>query len=564
MPSWTFATPDRTLAVALVAGDEGSLNGTLTCAGKNYPVSGSWSAQGVTLSRNDFVFSLSGRTQTLPDVPDWIAAVGVVKSADVAPQRIELRVTVSSSTDGTIQQFSGTLFSPGTIPHAIADFRGVYRTSIEAMGMHNPSLSPLVIYDDGSVYLTDTEVKVQFDGVSTVTLPAFNINGMDILNGAFSFFQDRAPTQFAGGLTFRDTPSTTRPYIGTAVYSFPKPTLENSIDATAAFDTGDELKVQAPNDKWVMVVDGTVTATANLPPASWLVVTVVETGITISDNDKFWVVADGVLHASATSVNQAAIFTPLMTMEGAMVLRSPDGQYVNVRADGALILASATSLDAVAQFGGQVQPVASTELMARWQVRDISAGFSQCDIDIASLCWQITGGFFLALGLGPYMAGSTDPKKLGIGGILRTSPTVWAKVTAVWEAVKNNPDISVTAAAGLAAEVLTAAWHAGLLWKLIKFLLTQAGWMLLFQVFSWVLSWVIAPELMVAELLASFMVWATGLINTAVAISRDCGQSFVLAAPAVPTPAPTPAPAQTRVARVTKKTQPKTKRRRAA
>jgi|GEM_PF-2762951 len=535
MPSWTLASADHTLAVELVAGDSGSLDGTLTCVGKSYPVSGGWSASGSVPGRNYSVFSLSGRTQTLPDVPDWIAAVGVMTGPGVAPEKIDLRVTVSSSSDGTLRQYSGVLSSHGmldAVAPVIADFRGAYRTSIEALGIHNPSLSPLTIYDDGTVFIADTEVNVQFDGISKVTLPAFNINGMDILSGGLTFISDGESVRFQGDLTFRDTPWMTRPYIGTALVSFPKPTLENSIDATLAFDNRDEMRLQAPNDKWVMAVGGVVTATATTKPDNWLAVMMTDTGVAISDNGKFWAAVDGVLHASTTSISQATIFTPFLTLEGAPLLKSADGKYVSLRADNTLILVSATSLDAVAQFGGEVQPVVSSELMARWNVPDVAAGFSQCDIDMASLCWQLTGGFFLALGLGPYMAESTDPKKLGIMGILRSSPVVWAKVMAVWEGLSNNVAPSVTVAAGLAAEVLAVAWHAGMLWKLIKFALTQAGWWLLFQLFSWILSWVLVPELALTELLASFLVWATGLINTAVAISRDCGHSFLLAAPA--------------------------------
>ncbi|MBL8237047.1 MAG: hypothetical protein JNM66_06495 [Bryobacterales bacterium] len=413
----------------------------------------------------------------------------------------------------------------------LADFRGAYKTGVTSMG-EGQFLSALVIYDDGSVYINDTEVQgVTFDATtSKVTLPAFNINTMDVTAGDFTFSTPPPPGApgFLGALHFRDVPWVAWKYHGRQMFAFPKPTLQNSVDMTAAFDTGDGLRLQASNHKWVSVGTGEgVAADATAKPSDWFAVTTTAKGIAISYNGKFWVKDRDVLVATASSVSGATIFTPLMTIEGALVFKSTaDGKYVVIGANGALTLVNVNSLSGVAQFQGEAQLVDSATMMTRWNVRE-ERTISQCDRDIASLCWQVTGGFFLALGLGPYMAASSDPKKLGVMGILRSSPPVWAKITQIWQAIADDPAISAVGAVTLVAQVMKLALEAGLLWKLIKFVLVQAGWYALFQCFSWVLSWLLAPELGVAELLASFATWTGGVIVTALAISRDCGQSFL-------------------------------------
>lgn len=528
MSSWKLASADRFMAIELDAGDNGSLNGTFTCAGKTYPVSGGWSASGSLPGRNYSVFSFSGRTQTLPDVPDWVAVVGVMTGPGNAPQSIQLQATVSSSANGTVQQYNGTL--SGSRP--LTDFSGLYTTSIEALGMHNPNLSPLAIYGDGSVYISDTQVGAQFDGFSKVTLPAFNINGMDILMGELDLIQEGDSMRFMGNLTFRDTPWMTRPYLGNSIYSFPKPSLENSVDATQAFDTGDQFKLQAPNDKWLTTVGNVITASATAKPDEWLQITALDSGIVIGSGNQFWRVgSDATVQAIADTINQATIFKPLITLDGVLVLQSTDnGRYVSLRDDGALIIGAGRSLDTVAQFQGEVETPGAATLMARWGVRDTSAMVTPCEMDMANFCWQITGGLFLALGLGPMMAGVTSPDKTGIMGILRRIPSVWSKVTEAQQLIANNQVKTALFAATVAGHVLLEAWNAGVFWKVLKFALWQAGYKVGFWGLFTFFTWLLAPEAEVAELLASFAVWSAGVIATAVAISHDCGQSFLPAA----------------------------------
>ncbi|MFN0112579.1 MAG: hypothetical protein ACKVZH_27290 [Blastocatellia bacterium] len=85
------------------------MSGTLTFEGKSYPVDGGWSASGSISGRNFSAFSLSGRTQTLPDVPDWVSAAGIMTGPGDNPAKIEIQVDVVSSSTGEFSNYNGTL-----------------------------------------------------------------------------------------------------------------------------------------------------------------------------------------------------------------------------------------------------------------------------------------------------------------------------------------------------------------------------------------------------------------------------------------------------------------------
>jgi len=100
--SWNLASAGRTVVVNLDASGNGALTGVLTYNGTQYPVTGAWAAAGSIAGRNASAFSLSGRTQTPQDIPDFIAASGVMIGSGDAPQSIEIRLGVSSSSTGSL------------------------------------------------------------------------------------------------------------------------------------------------------------------------------------------------------------------------------------------------------------------------------------------------------------------------------------------------------------------------------------------------------------------------------------------------------------------------------
>jgi hypothetical protein len=419
----------------------------------------------------------------------------------------------------------------GGVP--LSNYQGVYDTSLGLMGQ-NKAFSPLIVYDDGTIDVAGVEIPLQYDpATSTVTIPPCQMGEASTQGGTlvFSSIQNTNMCQFHG--TINTGNGNTAGFSGSTQFVFANPTLANAVDATQAFDNNDGIQLQALNGNWVGVGNNnTIVAASNQVPGFWFNVNFAYSGITINYDGAYWSGGgSGTTQLfTSTNIDNAFIFKPLMTLNGKFILQNiTDSRFVIVQNDGSLALASENVLMPLLEFDIKVNPVPQSQLLERWGIAEVA--ITPCQMDIASLCWQTTGGLFLALGIGPYMAGSTDPVKIGVMGILKTNTNVWAKVTAAIDFLKANPRATAGTIAGLATGILSAAWTAGLLWKLVKFVLTQAGWWVLFRLLAHIIETIFLPELEVAQLLASFLVWAGGVVNTAIRISIDCVNSVRLPSP---------------------------------
>ena len=110
MPLWKLASADHTVSLNVNAMDadphDGEMNGTITYKGTIYNVSGGWAASG--FARHATAFGLSGASQGT-----FIAATGIMTGPSTAPARIDIQVDLSSTSDGTIEDYKGALF-PGS------------------------------------------------------------------------------------------------------------------------------------------------------------------------------------------------------------------------------------------------------------------------------------------------------------------------------------------------------------------------------------------------------------------------------------------------------------------
>ena len=107
MPEWRLASSDHLCSVALVANDDGPLNGALTYNGQTYNVAGGWDAAFSVPGRNFSAFAVFGRTGNA--IPDFVAATGIMTGGSTAPAQIAIQLDVSSSNVGTIQHYKGVL-----------------------------------------------------------------------------------------------------------------------------------------------------------------------------------------------------------------------------------------------------------------------------------------------------------------------------------------------------------------------------------------------------------------------------------------------------------------------
>jgi hypothetical protein len=113
--AWSFSNPEQTVQVNLVPDSEhGNLNGNITFFGQTYAVGSGWSAAAaVTPERRYTVFSLSGIQPALPQLQ--ISASGVIFGSGDQPTSIVIDLSVASSADGTLSDYSTVLYNDGAL-----------------------------------------------------------------------------------------------------------------------------------------------------------------------------------------------------------------------------------------------------------------------------------------------------------------------------------------------------------------------------------------------------------------------------------------------------------------
>ncbi|HEY6768972.1 MAG TPA: hypothetical protein VI386_29815 [Candidatus Sulfotelmatobacter sp.] len=423
----------------------------------------------------------------------------------------------------------------------ISLFRGAYDISITSLGNvpveNDKGLSPLIVQADGTVFLAGQQIEVTSPGPlpTFVFQPPFTAsvenNPMSMTGAGTITFINTGQSVVQGTITFTGpTGPTPCVFAGTLIVAFPEPTLDNAIDVTPAFDSGDGLRLQTDGG-WVGLSSGVVMANSSQKPSSWFRLSTVPEGVVIgSDDGQYWVsdTDAGRFTATGTSPSEGAVFRLLLTLDGSLVLKLAKFSQVYLFRldDGRLTVSNTAMLAFVQQFSGEAEQVTPSALLKRANISPTSAALTPCEEDKASFCWQMTFGLFLSLGVGSALIAQDGQVRVGVMGLLRSSPA-WEKIIAVWTAIKENPEISVIAASKLVLAVLTSAYEAGVLWTIVKFVLTQAGWAILFQVLSWLIGLFLIPEAEAAELIASGALWIAGVYTTVRAISNDCGGSFL-------------------------------------
>lgn len=134
---------------------------------------------------------------------------------------------------------------------------------------------------------------------------------------------------------------------------------------------------------------------------------------------------------------------------------------------------------------------------------------SDCTLWWIQFIFALTVGFLQAVGLAP----TTGNIATRIYNLLRANQTVMNAMSSM-----AGKAISATAAIGFVGVI----YQQGLMWTIIKFVLTSAGWYALF----WILRKVIAivTGLEAAAILAGFIVWATQLTILSLKYNTACGQ----------------------------------------
>ena len=236
-----------------------------------------------------------------------------------------------------------------------------------------------------------------------------------------------------------------------------------------------------------------------------------------SDNGKYIIVgSDNCLYATGSADN-AASFTLSVSTKGGLRLATSK-LYIRLDSDNGNLL-KADAIDYLAAYTIFDVSIQQTEPNLMKQLQLSEASLSECEKAWASFIWKLTGGFFLAIGLGPFI--SIGQAKPGVLNLIRSNPTAWNALIKFKDAiVSSKGNIAATISGGLVA--IKVLYDEGLLWTLLKWLLTAGVWWVIGLVIAKIIQIVFIPESEVAELLASFTTWAIQTVQSGLAVGQAC------------------------------------------
>lgn len=166
-------------------------------------------------------------------------------------------------------------------------------------------------------------------------------------------------------------------------------------------------------------------------------------------------------------------------------------------------------------------------------------GVSEAELpspELLKVVWDLTGGFFLAIGLGPLLAGSNVPAP-GIYNLIRSNARASAALDALIAAALANRE-SVLSTVFLFS-FIGVLWDTDLMWQIFRMAVSAGAWWLLGWAAAKLLEWTILPEAAAAELVVSFARWAYTTTTDVLAYANSANGSAELlgAAPEIPVPA---------------------------
>ena len=291
-------------------------------------------------------------------------------------------------------------------------------------------------------------------------------------------------------------------------------------------DTGDVTSLSASNNKFIACdTNGKLVAVKDAPDMT--------TRFTVEKNDdstvcfktnagKYVIVGpDKFLHATGTQSQAARFDISMSTTAGLRLALSETQEYVRLHFDGqGIIVDTVDNFSLNTAFGIAFMSTTASMIMERRGIKEIAAldTISDCEYAWASFVWQLTGGFFLALGLGPYI--SLDTLELGVLELIKSRPTAWATVQNLVQLLQTTLGNTATIS-GLLATIVVL-YKEDLLWDIFKMMIRSVGWYIITIALAKILEVVLVPELEAAELLANFVVWAIALTNAGLEVHSVC------------------------------------------
>lgn len=144
---------------------------------------------------------------------------------------------------------------------------------------------------------------------------------------------------------------------------------------------------------------------------------------------------------------------------------------------------------------------------------------TECDKAMIAFIWSLVGGFYLAIGLGPFIV--SGEAKPGLLNLIKSNPAVWQAIMKFKDAIMaSSGNISAVITGGLG--VISVLYKEGLLWTIFKWVLKAGTWWIIAKAIAKIIQVVFLPGTEVAELLASFTTWAIKTVQSGLQVGQAC------------------------------------------
>ena len=295
------------------------------------------------------------------------------------------------------------------------------------------------------------------------------------------------------------------------------------VDANNLLHDGDILALSTVNGKYISCDSNNMLVAVKDAPSDQCAMTVQKDSQNKAfkircNNGKYVIVnAKAGLALYATGNEQeATMFSISISLKGGLRLATTEGMYVNFDSSD-----SSLKANSVDQFGGgTIFGIAFNQIgdgLSKYMLK--AESLSECDVAWASFIWNLTGGFFLAIGLGPFI--STGQVKTGVLGLIKSNPRAWKAIQDLAKAITDGVGRTGALVSSMLAAIATL-YHEGLLWTIFKWMLKTAGWTAIAWALAKIIQIVFLPEAEAAELLASFTVWGVQTVEAGLAVGQAC------------------------------------------
>jgi len=253
------------------------------------------------------------------------------------------------------------------------------------------------------------------------------------------------------------------------------------VSLAGLFAAGDEIKLQsAAGGYWSLAADGQVTALGTSSDAAEVFTIGVpqaleSAAIILRCRDGSYVSAgaDGSLHGGAC-VEDAVQLMASLQANGAInigVVGGAGAPFIALTASGAIAVDGSYDTNFSTCFNLLLNPTRAGSASHLQAFSSVTMLDGPVDMKLVNVVWKLTGGCFLATGLGPLLG---DQQQVGpaLYRLLRRYPAVMNKIAVLIATINCNRAVPP----GALLSVLKAIHEAGILMPVLRMTLSTAGW----------------------------------------------------------------------------------------